>query len=58
MRTSSTDVRCVIISAISTSASVGVPKLNPFTNAFSTASRIAGCALPWIIGPHEFTRST
>ena len=56
-RTSSTDVRAMISRARSTSPSVGVPKLRPREAADRTASTISGWAWPWIIGPHEHTRS-
>ena len=58
MRTSSTEVRSTMCSAIRISASVGAPKLKPLCRAFSTASTIFGCALPCTIGPQEHTRST
>ena len=42
-----------ISSAISTSAGVAAPKLNPDFAAFAAASRILGWLCPRIIGPHE-----
>ena len=56
-RTSSTEVREMISRARSTSPSVGVPKLRPRVAASRTASTISGWACPWIMGPHEQTRS-
>ena len=57
-RTLSTAVRLTMASASFSSPTVGVPKLKPSATAFCTASTICGCALPWIIGPKELTRST
>ena len=57
-RTSSAAVRATSSSASSTSPGVGVPKLVPRAAAAVTASTTAGCACPWISGPHEQTRST
>jgi hypothetical protein len=45
----------ITFSAKRTSSSVGAPKLVPFFAAAETASTIAGCAWPRIIGPHEPT---
>ena len=56
IRTISTDgTRAAISAAISTSPGVGAPKLVPSAAASVTASTIAGCAWPWISGPHEQT---
>ena len=43
--------------AISTSISVGAPKLRPFFTASTTASSTAGWAWPRISGPQEPIRS-
>jgi hypothetical protein len=50
--------RAMISSARSISPEVGVPNDSPDTAAARTASTMGGCACPWIIGPHEETRST
>ncbi len=42
-------------SAISTSRSVGAPKLVPLSNASRKVSRIAGCRWPSSSGPQEPT---
>ena len=56
MRTISTEgTRLTISAAISTSPGVGAPKLVPSAVASVTALTIAGCACPWISGPHEQT---
>ena len=48
-----------ILAAISEAAAAGTtfgaPKVVPHSAARATASRIAGCAWPWISGPHEQT---
>ena len=56
IRSMSTDgMRAVTASASSTSPAVGAPKDVPWAAASATASRIAGCAWPWISGPQEQT---
>jgi hypothetical protein len=56
MRTTSIDgTRRVIVSAIVTSASHGVPNDRPFSMAFATAARTCGWLWPTTIGPHEPT---
>jgi hypothetical protein len=42
-------------SASATSRSVGAPKVVPCCAAAVTAATTAGCACPWISGPHELT---
>ena len=56
MRSMSTaGIRVLTSSASSTSPAVGAPKVVPSAAASVTASSTAGCAWPWISGPHEHT---
>ena len=59
MRTISTEgIRRATSSARSTSPAVAAPNVVPARAASMTASRIAGCACPWISGPQEHIQST
>ncbi len=56
MRSISTpSIRRATSTASSTSPAVGAPKLVPRAAAWDTAASTAGCACPWIKGPHEQT---